>query len=212
MKSVEMKSSQRMLLALVVIWTLGLLVSGRAPFDRSTWLMEVMPCLILMPVLWWSRKQFVFTPVVYALLIVHGLILMVGGAYTYARVPLGFWMQDWFGWTRNNYDKIGHFAQGFVPAFVVRELLVRVYQISVRHLLAILTVCTCMAISALYELVEWASALMLGSGATDFLGTQGDVWDTQSDMFMALLGSLCAVLLARWLDQAKRNLGNGEHI
>ena len=212
MKAVEMKSSQRMLLALVVIWTLGLLISGRAPFDRSTWLMEVMPCLILMPVLWWSRKQFVFTPVVYALLIAHGLILMVGGAYTYARVPLGFWMQDWFGWTRNNYDKIGHFAQGFVPAFVVRELLVRVYRISVRHLLAILTVCTCMAISALYELVEWASALMLGSGATDFLGTQGDVWDTQSDMFMALLGSLCAVLLAHWHDQSIRNVGNSAHI
>ena len=212
MKAVEMKSSQRMLLALVVIWTLGLLISGRAPFDRSTWLMEVMPCLILMPVLWWSRKQFVFTPVVYALLIVHGLILLVGGAYTYARVPLGFSMQDWFGWTRNNYDKIGHFAQGFVPAFVVRELLLRVYRISVRHLLAILTVCTCMAISALYELVEWASALMLGSGATDFLGTQGDVWDTQSDMFMALLGSLCAVLVARWHDQAMRNVGNSEHI
>ncbi|MGD9842593.1 MAG: DUF2238 domain-containing protein [Steroidobacteraceae bacterium] len=201
-----MESAHRALLALVVIWTLGLLISGRAPYERATWLMEVMPCLILLPILWATRQRFVFTPLVYGLLIVHGLILMLGGAYSYARVPLGFWMQDWFGWPRNNYDKIGHFAQGFVPAFVVREMLIRVYRLTSKHLIAVLTVSVCLAISALYELVEWGAALLLGSGADEFLGTQGDVWDTQSDMFMALIGALYALLFARWHERAMRNM------
>jgi putative membrane protein len=203
---VELKSSRRALIALVVIWTLGILVSGRAPYERGTWLMEVMPCLILMPILWWTRQRYVFTPLVYALITVHGLILMLGGAYTYARVPLGFWMQDWFDWSRNNYDKIGHFAQGFVPAFVVRELLMRVYTLSSRHLIAMLTVSMCLAISALYELIEWGAALALGSGANEFLGTQGYVWDTQSDMFLALVGALCALLLVRWHERAMHKM------
>lgn len=201
-----LKSSRRALIALVVIWTLGILVSGRAPYERGTWLMEVMPCLILMPILWWTRQRYVFTPLVYALITVHGLILMLGGAYTYARVPLGFWMQDCFDWSRNNYDKIGHFAQGFVPAFVVRELLVRVYGLSSKHLVAVLTVSVCLAISALYELIEWWSALLLGSGADEFLGTQGYVWDTQSDMFLALLGALCALLFTRWHERAMHKM------
>lgn len=195
----------RSLLALVVIWTLGLLISGRAPYERATWLMEVMPCLILMPILWWTRYRFVFTPLVYGLMTLHGLILMLGGAYTYARVPLGFWMQDWFDLSRNNYDKIGHFAQGFIPAFVARELLVRSYGIKDKGLLAFLCLSICLAISALYELIEWGTALVLGSGADEFLGTQGDVWDTQSDMFMALIGASCAILLARWHDMAMRS-------
>lgn len=202
----ELKSSRRALIALVVIWTLGILVSGRAPYDRGTWLMEVMPCLILMPILWWTRQRYVFTPLVYALITVHGLILMLGGAYTYARVPLGFWMQDWFDWSRNNYDKIGHFAQGFVPAFVVRELLVRVYTLSSRNLIAMLTVSVCLAISALYELIEWGAALALGSSADEFLGTQGYVWDTQSDMFLALVGALSALLLVRWHERAMHKM------
>lgn len=202
----ELKSSRRALIALVVIWTLGILVSGRAPYERGTWLMEVMPCLILMPILWWTRQRYVFTPLVYALITVHGLILMLGGAYTYARVPLGFWMQDWFDWSRNNYDKIGHFAQGFVPAFVVRELLVRVYTLSSRNLIAMLTVSVCLAISALYELIEWGAALALGSGANEFLGTQGYVWDTQSDMFLALVGALSALLLVRWHERAMHKM------
>jgi putative membrane protein len=199
-------ASQRALLALVIIWAVGLLVSGRAPYERTTWLMEVAPCLILLPVLCWTRHRFAFTPLVYALLTVHGLILMLGGAYTYARVPLGFWMQDWFDLARNNYDKIGHFAQGFVPAFVAREMLLRIYALSNKPLLAFLTVCICLAISALYELIEWWSALLLGSGADEFLGTQGYVWDTQSDMFMALIGALSAVALSRWHDQAMRRM------
>jgi putative membrane protein len=206
MNASSQSASQRALLALQLIWVLGLLISGRAPYERTTWLMEVAPCLILMPVLWWTRQRYVFTPLVYALITLHGLILMLGGAYTYARVPLGFWMQEWFHFTRNNYDKIGHFAQGFVPAFVARELLVRVFAIKQRRLLAFLCVSVSLAISALYELVEWWSALLMGSGANEFLGTQGDVWDTQSDMFMALIGAACAMLLARWHDAAMRKL------
>jgi putative membrane protein len=206
MNALQQQASQRALLALQLIWIVGLLVSGRAPYERSTWLMEVVPCLILMPILWWTRRRFVFTPLVYGLMTVHGLILMLGGAYTYARVPLGFWMQDWFDFSRNNYDKVGHFAQGFVPAFVTRELLVRVYAIKQRRLLAFLCVSVSLAISALYELIEWWSALLLGSGADEFLGTQGYVWDTQSDMFMALIGASCAMLLARRHDAAMRKL------
>ena len=175
-----------------------MIVSGRDPYEHSTWLMEVMPCLIALPMLWWTRHRFVFTSWVYVLLTVHGLLLMLGGAYTYARVPLGFWMQDWFGWTRNNYDKIGHFAQGFVPAFVAHELLRRVFHIQGRALIAFLCISICLAISAVYEFIEWGSALALGSGANEFLGTQGYAWDTQSDMFMALIGAVCAVLCFRW--------------
>ena len=191
-------ASESALLALILIWTFGLLISGRAPYERGTWLMEVMPCLIAMPLLWFIRRRFVFTPFVYAMITLHGLILMLGGAYTYARVPLGFWMQDWFGFTRNNYDKVGHFAQGFIPALIAHEVLKRVFNIHSKGLLVFLCTSICLAISALYELIEWGSALALGSGADEFLGTQGDMWDTQSDMFMALIGALVATLLFGW--------------
>jgi putative membrane protein len=120
---------------------------------------------------------------------------MLGGAYSYARVPLGFWMQDWFGFGRNNYDKIGHFFQGFVPAIIARELLLNYWQLTARGLVAFLSIAICLAFSALYELIEWWAALILGQGADEFLGTQGDIWDTQSDMFMALLGAGIALLL-----------------
>src|SRR3546814_10886955 len=126
---------------------------------------------------------------------VHGLILMAGGAWTYARVPFGFWIEDVFGLSRNPYDKIGHFAQGFVPAIIARELLVRVFRIGSGRLVAFLAVSICLAISAAYELVEWGAALALGQGADEFLGTQGDPWDTQSAMLMALIGALAALLL-----------------
>jgi putative membrane protein len=159
-----------------------------------------------------TRKRFVFTPLVYGLMTVHGLILMLGGAYTYARVPLGFWMQDWFDFSRNNYDKIGHFAQGFVPAFVAREILVRIYDIRNRSLLVVLCISISLAISALYELIEWWSALLLGSGADEFLGTQGYVWDTQSDMFLALIGASCAMLLASVHDRAMKVLGTQSEV
>ncbi|MDN3562743.1 DUF2238 domain-containing protein, partial [Vreelandella neptunia] len=138
------------------------------------------------------RQRFRFTDLAYALIMVHGLILMAGGAWTYARVPFGFWIEDAFGLSRNPYDKIGHFAQGFVPAIIARELLVRVFRIGSGRLVAFLAVSICLAISAAYELVEWGAALALGQGADEFLGTQGDPWDTQSDMLMALIGALAA--------------------
>lgn len=184
------------------LWFLGLLISGWAPADRATWLLEVFPVLIAYPVLWATRRC-ALTPFVYALIGLHGLILMVGGAYTYARVPLGFWMQEWFGFTRNNYDKIGHFAQGFVPAMVAREVLVRSYRMGqYRRMLAFLCIAMCLGISAFYELIEWWTALAMGQGADQFLGTQGDPWDTQSDMLMALIGATTAlVLLTRLHDR-----------
>ena len=194
-------TTPKALLLLTLIWLFGLLLSGYAPYDRPTWFLEVAPALIVLPALWLTKDRFEFTALVYALITLHGLILMLGGAYTYARVPLGFWMQDWFDWARNDYDKIGHFAQGFVPAMVARELLIRVGQIKPGRLLAFLVVCICLAISAFYELVEWWSALLLGSGADEFLGTQGDPWDTQSDMFFALIGALCALILLSRLHQ-----------
>ncbi len=186
---------------LSLAWLAGLLASGWAPHDRTTWLLEVFPALIALPVMWFTWPRFALTPLLYWLVAVHGLILMIGGAYTYARVPLGFWMQDWFGFTRNHYDRIGHFAQGFVPAVLARELLLRVWALGSRKLVAFLTICICMAISAFYELVEWWSALILGQGADEFLGTQGDPWDTQADMFFAMMGAVAAVsLLARLHD------------
>ena len=191
------------LLLLTVIWFAGLLASGFAPHDRLTWFMEVAPCLVALPLLWATRGRFEFTALVYVLITIHGLILMLGGAYTYARVPLGVWVQEWFHWSRNPYDKLGHFAQGFVPAMVARELLIRKFAIPAGKLNAFLVVSICLAISAFYELVEWWSALALGQGADEFLGTQGDPWDTQSDMFFALVGAICALLfLSRWHDRA----------
>ena len=190
------------LIALTLAWFVGLLWSGWAPHDRTTWVMEVFPCFVALALMWWSRKSFELTTLIYWLILVHGLILMLGGAYTYARVPLGFWMQEWFGFTRNNYDKIGHFAQGFIPAMVARELLMRKFAITRRGLVAFLCIAICLGISAFYELIEWWSALIMGQGADDFLGTQGDPWDTQSDMFFALIGAICAMLfLSRWHDR-----------
>ncbi|MEO8104366.1 MAG: DUF2238 domain-containing protein [Betaproteobacteria bacterium] len=188
--------------ALTIGWLAGLLISGWAPFDRLTWVMEVLPAVVALAAMWMSWRKLELTRLLYGLIALHGLILMVGGAYTYARVPLGFWMQDWFGFTRNNYDKIGHFAQGFIPAMVARELLIRVFRLASWRLVAFLCVCICLAISAAYELIEWWSALWLGQGAEEFLGTQGDPWDTQSDMFFALIGSVAALAtLARGHDR-----------
>jgi putative membrane protein len=195
-------SSPRALTILLMLWLAGLVWSGWAPHDRITWVMEVFPCFIALVFLWQTRNSFPLTTLLYWLILIHGLILVLGGAYTYARVPLGFWMQDWFGFTRNNYDKIGHFAQGFIPAIVARELLIRKFAITRRGLVAFLCIAICLGISAFYELIEWWSALILGQGADEFLGTQGDPWDTQSDMFFAFIGSICALLfLSRWHDR-----------
>ena len=172
-----------------------LAISGLHPYDCATWLLEVAPVLIVLPVLWWTRGRFPLTKLLYACILLHAVVLMVGGAYTYARVPLGFQMQQWLDLDRNPYDKIGHFAQGFVPALAAREVLVRGGYVRGRAMLAFLVVCVVLAVSACYELVEWAAALAMGQGADEFLGTQGDPWDTQSDMFMALIGALTALML-----------------
>ena len=170
-----------------------LALSGLRPYDRATWLLEVAPVLIVLPLLWYTRSRFPLTRLLYACIFVHAIVLMVGGAYTYARVPLGFAIQDALGLQRNPYDKIGHFAQGFVPALAAREVLLRGRYVRGRGMLAFLVVCVVLAVSACYEFVEWGAALAMGQGADEFLGTQGDPWDTQSDMFMALIGAITAL-------------------
>jgi len=182
------------LIVLLAALFILLAVSGLHPYDRVTWLMEVMPTLIAIPILLATYRPFPLTTLLYALIFLHSIVLMVGGAYTYARVPLGFDIAHWFGWHRNPYDKIGHFFQGFVPALIVREVFIRRAVINGTKMLNFIVICVVLAISASYELVEWASALIMGQGADEFLGTQGDVWDTQSDMFMALVGAAVALI------------------
>lgn len=183
-------------LVLAAVATVGLLAaSGWTPYDRTTWLMEVLPVMIALPALWLTHKRFPLTSLLYVCIFVHAAVLMLGGAYTYARVPLGYQIQDLFELSRNPYDKIGHFFQGFVPALIAREILVRGRHVRGRRMLAFLVVCVVLAISAAYEFIEWGAALAMGQGADEFLGTQGDPWDTQSDMFFALVGSITALLL-----------------
>jgi len=197
-----MSAADRLPVAICLIWAAALIASGIAPYDRLTWFMEVLPVLIAAPLLVATRGRLPLTSLVYALIAIHGLILIYGGAYTYARVPAGFWLQDLLGFARNPYDRVGHLAQGFVPAMVARELLLRIFRIEGRKILFFLVVCVCLAISAFYELIEWWSALVMGADADEFLGTQGDVWDTQWDMFLALCGALAAqLLLARRHDR-----------
>lgn len=179
-----------------------LLISGIQPFDRITWWLEVIPVLIVVPLLFATYKAFPLSPLLYGLIFLHAIVLIVGGAYSYARVPLGFEMAQWFGLERNPYDKIGHFMQGFVPAIAAREILIRNHILSKGKMLSFIVICIVLAISASYELIEWAAALSLGQGAEEFLGTQGDEWDTQSDMFFALIGSISALLfLSKWHDR-----------
>ena len=171
-----------------------LLVSGISPHDRFTWFLEVAPILVALPVLLATYRRFPLTPLAYRLILLHACILMLGGHYTYAQVPLGFWMRDVFGFARNHYDRIGHFAQGFVPAILTREILIRKTKLQSGGWLFFLVTCVCLAISACYEFVEWWTAVASGSAADAFLGTQGDPWDTQWDMFLCLLGALTAQL------------------
>jgi len=171
--------------------------SALRPHDYFTWFMEVAPIFIGLPILVATGRRFPLTPLLYRLIFVHAVILMVGGHYTYAEVPLGFWMQRAFGFARNHYDRIGHFAQGFVPAVLAREILWRRGAVAGRGWLFFLVTCVCLAFSAFYELVEWWSAEATGSAATAFLGTQGDPWDTQWDMCFALVGALTAQLALR---------------
>lgn len=193
--------------ALLAATVAALIVSGWQPYDRVTWLLEVMPVLIALPVLIATYARYPLSNLLYVLIFLHALVLMAGGAYTYARVPAGFWVEEAFGLTRNPYDKLGHFMQGFVPAIIAREILLRGDHVRGPRMLAFLCVCVALAISACYELVEWWAALALGQGADEFLGTQGDPWDTQSDMFLALIGATVAVVaLAAPHDRALRAL------
>ncbi len=182
---------------------LGLLaLSGTNPKEIDTWAMEVAPVIIALPLLWFTAKRFPLTPLVYGLIFAHGAILMLGGHYTYAEVPLGFWIQEGLGLSRNPYDGIGHFAQGFVPAMVARELLLRHTGLQSGKWLFTVVVLACGGISALYELIEWGAAVAIGAGADAFLGTQGDPWDTQKDMALAFVGAFAAqFLLARMHDR-----------
>ena len=175
--------------------------SGVYAYDRPTWFLESLPVMLVLPVLWVTRLRFPLTPLLYALILLHGIVLIVGGMYTYARVPLGFELQEWLGLARNPYDKIGHLFQGLVPAIAAREILIRGHHVQGDRMRNFLIVCVALAISAAYELIEWLVAVVFGDGAVDFLGTQGDEWDAQSDMLFALIGATAALLmLSRWHD------------
>ena len=186
--------SRSLAFASVVLLAL-LAISGARPYDRATWLLEVFPVIIALPVMWLTYRHFPLTTLLYACIFLHAVVLMLGGAYTYARVPLGFQIADLLHLSRNPYDKIGHLFQGFVPALAAREILMRGRYVRGRKMLAFLVICVVMAISSAYELIEWLAAVMFGEGAYEFLGTQGDPWDTQADMFFALIGAVAALLL-----------------
>jgi putative membrane protein len=188
-------SPRRLPIVLVGVVLAGLAVSAWNPHDRMTWLLETVWVLIGLPLVVLTWRRFPLTNLLCCLLAAHALVLAVGGHYTYAQVPLGDWVRDWFGLDRNPYDRFGHLMQGFVPAVLVRELLIRTSPLRGSRWLAPLTVCACLAFSATFELFEWAAAVIGGHAADDFLATQGDVWDTQWDMFCALVGATLSVLL-----------------
>ena len=195
-------------LAVFAVLLLGILIySGIDPFDRMTWALEVFPAAAALVLMVVTYRRFPLTTLLYACIFVHCLVLILGGVYTYARVPLGFQIADLFHLTRNPYDKIGHFFQGFVPALVAREILIRGAYVNGRHMLGFLVLCVVLAISAFYELIEWWVAELIGQDAEAFLGTQGYAWDTQSDMLFALLGGIVALLcLSRWHDRQIESL------
>ena len=184
-----------------------LIYTGVNPYERSMWFMEVAPIFIAAPFLIWSWKKYPLTSMLYVFIAVHCIILTVGGSYTYARVPLGFWIRDAFHMDRNPYDRIGHFAQGFVPALIAREIFLRRGVVRSKGWSAFFAITCAMTISAIYELIEWRAAVSLGQGADAFLGTQGDPWDTQENMATALVGALVAMIgFARWQDRQMATL------
>lgn len=180
-----------LLLVTVFVW------SAINPYDRPTWFLEVLPVIIALPVLCISYKRFPLTPLVYVLILIHAIILMIGAHYTYAQVPLFSWMRDHFELSRNYYDRLGHFAQGFVPAIIAREILLRKQVVKRGLWLFFIVCCICLSISAFYELIEWWVAIAAGVAAEAFLGTQGDIWDTQWDMLTALIGAICAQIFLK---------------
>lgn len=186
----------------VLIW------SGINPTDRIIWVLEVAPAVIGGVVVALTRKQFPLTTLCYVLVLLHCIILMIGGHYTYAEVPIGDWVRDTFDQSRNNYDKLGHFVQGFIPAIIAREIVVRKQVFNSTCWRNFFIVCFCLALSALYELVEWWTAVLAGESADAFLSTQGYVWDTQADMWTALVGAVLALLvLGHWHDKQLRDGG-----
>ena len=196
-----------------IILFLGVLIvfawSGWKPYDRLTWWLEVFPGIIGLIVLGATYRRFQFTTLCYTLIALHICLLCVGGHYTYAREPLFNWLREVFHWSRNHYDRLGHFAQGLVPAMITREVFVRLKVLQRTRWMPFLIVCVCLAISAFYELIEWWTALFSGDAAVSFLATQGDPWDTQEDMLMALIGAICALLfLRKWQDRQLAGLPN----
>lgn len=193
--------------AWLVIYLGVLIWSAIQPHDYLIWFLEALPAIAVLVILGVTYRRFPLTPLLYWLILIHAVILMIGAHYTYARVPLFEWLQPVFGWERNNYDKLGHFAQGFVPAIAAREILIRFSVINGRLWLFLIIVAICLAVSAFYELIEWWVALVSKEAAESFLGTQGYVWDTQSDMGWALLGAVLALLLiGRWHDRQMARL------
>lgn len=179
------------LLSLVFLWSMV------HPFDWFTWLLEMLPVAIAVPILLWTYRRFRLTTLTYLLIFIHAVILLIGAKYTYAREPLFDWFKEVFGWTRNNYDRVGHFAQGFVPAILAREILLRKTTLKRGGMLFFLVLCVCMFISSTFELFEWSVALATGAAADDYLAFQGDVWDTQKDMAMCLVGAVIALVSLR---------------
>ena len=207
-----MKSIPRAHLVLLAGVMIVFAWSGWKPYDRMTWWLEVFPGIVGLIVLGATYSRFRFTTLCYTLIALHICLLCVGGHYTYARVPLFDWLREVCHWSRNHYDRLGHFAQGLVPAMIAREIFIRLKVFSRPRWMPFLIVCVCLAISAFYELIEWWTALLSGDAAVGFLATQGDVWDTQADMFMALIGAICALVFLRpWQDRQLARLPNTAH-
>ena len=189
-----------------------LVYTGLHAYDSLTWVMEVIPVIIALPILAATYRTFPLTSLLYFVIFIHAIVLIFGGMYTYARVPLGFEIAQWLDLSRNPYDKIGHFMQGFAPALIAREILIRGNYVNGRRMLNFIVICIVLAISASYELIEWGAAVWLGQGADEFLGTQGDIWDTQSDMFFALIGSSVAIsFFSGFHDKLIKKVGQDEN-
>ena len=204
-----MSSEKYRVILLIIVLVFGVW-SGITPLDtRLTWVLETAPVMLALPVLLLTYKRFPLTYLTYTLIAIHALILMLGAHYSYAKVPLGFWMQDWFGWTRNNYDKIGHFMQGFGPAIYTREILSRTSPLRRGKWLGFMSIAVPLAFSAVYEIIEWLASLSDPTDTEAFLGTQGYIWDTQSDMFLCLIGSMVAlILLTKWHNKYLQETGS----
>jgi len=197
-----MSRSRKLPAVVLAVVLVGLILSGIGPEDRFTWWLEVAPILVALPILAGTYRRFPLTSLAYVLIGVQACILMLGAHYTYAEVPLGFWVRDALGLERNHYDRLGHIAQGFVPAIIIREVLMRTSSLRPGRWLSFLVVCVALAVSAVYEFLEWWAAVLTGESATAFLGTQGDPWDTQWDMFLCTVGAvLSLILLSRLHDR-----------